>query len=108
MGFRVLGGRALRVDILEKFAAIARKAARAGPFAVTPEMLSLVGCDAQGIASVMGDLGYRVKETPEGPKFQPRNRRASNRGAAQRQQVRQAPVDPNSPFAKLRELVLTK
>ena len=108
MGFRVLGGRALRVDVLEKFAAIARKSARSGPFAVTPEMLSLVGCAAQDVVSVMGDLGYRVKKTPEGTKFQLRNRRVSNRGASPRKQTRQVPVDPNSPFAKLRELVLTK
>ncbi|MGY8960126.1 MAG: disulfide oxidoreductase, partial [Alphaproteobacteria bacterium] len=84
MGFRVLGGRALRVDVLEKFAAIVRKSARAGPVAITPEMLSLVACDAQGMISVMGDLGYRVKETPEGTRFQPRNRRQSNRDKARK------------------------
>ena len=71
-------------------------------------MLSLVACDAQGMISVMGDLGYRVKETPEGTRFQPRNRRQSNRDKARKKQGKPAPVNPYSPFAKLRELALTK
>ncbi|MFO1190118.1 MAG: helicase-related protein [Alphaproteobacteria bacterium] len=59
MGYRVLGPRALRVDMLERFARHARGLARAGPFAVDGPMLSLAGCRAEETAAILSALGYR-------------------------------------------------
>ncbi|MFB3135875.1 MAG: helicase-related protein, partial [Rhodospirillales bacterium] len=47
VGYRPLGPRALRVDIVERLAERAWKLSRAGPFAAGPELLSLAGCASE-------------------------------------------------------------
>jgi ATP-dependent RNA helicase SUPV3L1/SUV3 len=120
LGYSVVGGRAIRVDILEKFAAIVRKQARAGAFTATPDMLALAGCDVAALVLVMRDLGYRVTETPEGPTYRrkPRRGRQPNRGngairgngkdKARKDGSAKNAMHPDSPFAKLRELAAVK
>ena len=115
LGYRVVGDRAIRVDVLEKFAAIVRKKARTGPFSATQDMLALAGCDAVALAPVMLDLGYRMRETPTGPVYQrkPRRGRQANRENARKVEarndgVRPGDMHPDSPFAKLRELAPAK
>ncbi|MEX0840028.1 MAG: helicase-related protein [Parvibaculum sp.] len=63
LGFRVCGGRAVRLDMLERIADLIRPviAARTynGGFVVTPEMMSLVGCSGEEFAGLLQGLGYR-------------------------------------------------
>lgn len=83
-GFKVAGGRIVRVDILERLADIIRPliaydanrpvdtpppdgAAEANGFRVTVEMTSLLGCAGEDFASVLKSLGYRVRRTPKPP-----------------------------------------
>ena len=121
LGYSVMGQRAIRVDVLEKFAAIVRKLARGGPFAATPDMLRLAGGDATVLGPIMRDLGYVMKETAEGPSYQrkPRRSRQPKRGpksgkdrvqknGVPKSGAPKAQMDPHSPFAKLRELALVK
>ncbi|MBL4721772.1 MAG: hypothetical protein JKY20_11660, partial [Alphaproteobacteria bacterium] len=108
MGFQVVGGRALRVDVLEKFAALTRKLARSGPFTPPQQMLSMAGCDAAALVPVLRDLGYRPKETADGTVFLPKKRRGKRRHDPRKNQSRASEMDPHSPFAKLRELALIK
>jgi ATP-dependent RNA helicase SUPV3L1/SUV3 len=68
LGYQRLGGRAIRIDMVERIAALIRQAARNGPFAISPDMLSLAGVDHETFAAILGDLGYRkVGERPAEP-----------------------------------------
>ncbi|WP_196260667.1 helicase-related protein [Pelagibacterium limicola] len=81
-GFKVAGGRIVRVDILERLADIIRPliaydanrpvdtpppegAAEGNGFRVTVEMTSLLGCAGEDFASILRSLGYRVRRTPK-------------------------------------------
>ncbi|MBC7952053.1 MAG: disulfide oxidoreductase [Rhodospirillaceae bacterium] len=97
VGYRVVGAQAIRVDMLERFAAEARRLAREtkGGFALTPQMLSSLGLGKEGTGQLLTALGYRKLETgwvagKRGPvgKAKP--------AGAQRQS------DADSPFAVLR------
>jgi ATP-dependent RNA helicase SUPV3L1/SUV3 len=104
IGYRLLGGRALRADALEHLAALARKAAAAGPFAADAALCAAAGCDPAGLALLLPALGYRRQGGDPGdgpPRFvaRPRGPRRRGRGV---EDVGAA----QSPFAKLRGLRL--
>ena len=77
-GFRNLGRRAVRVDILERLADLIRPALawRAGAgarpdgafdgsaFLVTPAMMSILGATADDIVEILKGLGYRAEPKP--------------------------------------------
>jgi len=77
-GFRNLGRRAVRVDILERLADLIRPAlawkAGTGPrpdgaydgsaFMVTPAMMSILGATADDIEDILKGLGYRGQASP--------------------------------------------
>ncbi|MES1990039.1 MAG: helicase-related protein [Pseudomonadota bacterium] len=63
LGFRVSGGRAVRLDMLERIADLIRPVITArhynGGFIVTPAMMSLVGCSGEEFSNLLKGLGYR-------------------------------------------------
>ena len=77
-GFRMLGRRAVRVDILERLADLIRPAlawrAGTGPrpdaaydgsaFLVTPPMMSILGANADDMEEILKGLGYRSQPKP--------------------------------------------
>jgi ATP-dependent RNA helicase SUPV3L1/SUV3 len=78
-GFRVLGRRAVRVDILERLADLIRPALAWNPgpaprpdgafgnaFVVTPPMMSILGATADDMEEVLKGLGYRGEPKPAG------------------------------------------
>ncbi|MCZ0736092.1 DEAD/DEAH box helicase, partial [Phreatobacter sp. AB_2022a] len=82
VGFRALGPRAVRVDILERLADLIRPALAWRPGSATPEpaghfpgggftatvgMTSLVGCSGDDFASILKGLGYRSDKRPAPP-----------------------------------------
>ncbi len=93
VGYRVVGGVAVRVDMLERFAAETRALAKPGAFAPNRLLLSLLGLGNAATASVLGGLGY--EPDPEG-KFHPARR--------PRPRQRREPANPDSPFAVLKGL----
>jgi ATP-dependent RNA helicase SUPV3L1/SUV3 len=82
-GFRVCGGRAVRVDILERLADLIRPAIAYRPgitpgeppagaadgegFVPTVAMTSLVGCSGEDFASILKSLGYVLDRRPGPP-----------------------------------------
>ena len=55
----------MRVDMVERVAALVRAAARAGQFKITDEMMSLAGVSRVQMAQILFDLGCRqVAEEP--------------------------------------------
>lgn len=102
IGYRRLGPRAVRVDMLERFAAGLRKLARDSRhgFTVPPMLASLLGVTADDLAGVMVALGYRRQDgdAAAAPSWLP-PRRGPRHPSPQKQQHR-----AESPFAVLRGL----
>ncbi|HEV7255304.1 MAG TPA: helicase-related protein [Mesorhizobium sp.] len=76
-GFRVLGKRAVRVDILERLADLIRPLLAWTPgaprpdgavdgrsFVVTPPMMSILGANAEDMEEILKSLGYRAEPRP--------------------------------------------
>ena len=106
-GYRVLGRRAIRLDIAERLAAAARKRARGGAFPEDAQLVQLAGCGGAALAETMRDLGFHVSETEAGPVFRQKKRNGGN-GKSRRSAKRAQKIDPASPFAKLRDLAVAK
>jgi hypothetical protein len=81
-GFHVAGGRAVRIDMLERLSDLirARIAFRAtevgvtppgatgdGGFRVVPELMSVVGCSGEEFASILKALGFRLERRKLAP-----------------------------------------
>ena len=76
-GFHVAGGRAIRIDMLERLSDLIRtrvsfRAAEGGPegpagatgdggFRVVPDLMSVVGCSGEEFASILKALGFRIE-----------------------------------------------
>jgi len=96
IGFRALGSLALRVDMVERVAASARRLAREGPFRPTAEMMSLAGCGAEDLAAVLTALGFAARRDDDGPLFEAKARRRGRPSGPARR-----PAAGDSPFAAL-------
>ena len=71
-GYRRLGSRIMRVDMVERVAALVRAAARDGVFEISDDMLSLAGVSRIDMSLILKDLGCRQvgerpSEDPEKP-----------------------------------------
>ena len=68
-GYRRIGDKVMRVDMVERVAALVRTAARVGEFCVSDEMLSLAGVSRQTMSNMIMDLGFEKvrEEKPEDP-----------------------------------------
>jgi ATP-dependent RNA helicase SUPV3L1/SUV3 len=76
-GYQPAGPRAVRVDRLERAAALTARLARAGPFALPREVAPILGCHPAEVKAVLASLGYVEK----GGLFarRPRERREARR-----------------------------
>ncbi|MGB1473732.1 MAG: disulfide oxidoreductase, partial [Candidatus Puniceispirillaceae bacterium] len=64
-GYCRLGSRIMRVDMIERVAALVRAAAREGQFEISDDMLSLAGVGREEMALILADLGCKqVSERP--------------------------------------------
>ena len=97
-GYRVIGARAFRVDMLDRLAAQARGAQRKGALRPDHTMLSLIGCHRNEIAAVLEVIGYRAKQDENGEVFNYVGRRIRSDKAGINKMPR-----PPSPFAQLRQ-----
>ena len=75
VGYRRLGGRVMRVDMVERVAQLVRNAAREGQFKINEDMLSLAGATREQMAAMLLDLscklvGEEPDEDPEKPAIQ--------------------------------------
>ena len=104
LGLVPLGSQVLRADIAERLAARLRKAARKEPFAVDPGMLKLAACKRAKFDDILAALGYATVGL--GTDGLPRYGRSGTRPSRPTEKKRRKGrgVNPDSPFAKLREL----
>lgn len=119
VGFRVVGTVAVRVDMLERFAAELRRLTREKAAVLPPPLLSLLGIGAIEAPAVLAALGYVTETTDEGLAFKPQPRRAPSKGkggngkgrkpkAARKPGGGRAPSRKDmedSPFAVLKDVV---
>ncbi len=108
-GYRVMAGRAIRVDVLDRLAIGLQRAARKGPFAMTPQMINPAGLTTAAAVAVFSELGYAAEGSDDAPQFvrRGRNRRsaeADRDGKVPRRRRSRPRPNADSPFAKLREL----
>jgi ATP-dependent RNA helicase SUPV3L1/SUV3 len=105
-GYRPIGGVAYRMDLLERFAAEARRLAREKATVLPPEVLSLLGTTAGAAVAVLKSLGFKADIDAAGAlTFAPRRGSRRPRPAPGQRSTAQRVAD--SPFAKLRELIPT-
>ena len=60
VGYRRLGGRIMRVDMVERVAHLVRAAAREGAFRINEDMLSLAGATREQMAAMLLDMNCKV------------------------------------------------
>lgn len=71
-GFRIVGKKAVRIDMLERLADGVRPLGDGGKeFEVSPELMGLVGCSGDDFADVMRTLGYRCEKRKITPESKP-------------------------------------
>jgi ATP-dependent RNA helicase SUPV3L1/SUV3 len=101
-GYRVLGTRAVRLDIVERLADAVRASAVKGLFAVDAPLANLLGCSVEETDAVLVALGYRPTPTPAGRRL----RLPSYKPMRETPREMERRVSPDSPFSKLKDLVL--
>jgi ATP-dependent RNA helicase SUPV3L1/SUV3 len=79
-GYRAAGGRAIRIDMLERLADQVRPQDTRGGFEATADMLSITGMTLEQFADLMQGLGYRA-ERGERPKARPAGGATGNAGS---------------------------
>jgi len=96
LGFRILGKRAVRVDMLERVAAELRKLARKGAFPLPAALCPLLGVKPDEMPELLAALGYHpTKDGQLEIRRKPQHKTKPPRKTA---------INPDSPFAKLRDL----
>jgi len=108
-GYWPVGKKGFRIDMLERFAAEVRKVAREKNSVLPPEHLSLLGIDAETGLAVLKDLGFAANLEESKITFSARKPHKKARKPVQKGRKNRATrtVDPDSPFAKLKDLSLS-
>lgn len=105
VGYRLVGALAVRVDVLERFAAEVRAVLRDtkedGPTALPPALLSGIGVSVADGQGVLEGLGFAAGRTEAGALTVAQRHRAPRRKPARRPAIR-----PDSPFAVLESLTV--
>ncbi len=108
-GFRLITGRALRLDILERLETILSQAARANADAdeAAHRIASLLGTGIEEVLVIARVLGWRrenAKSAETHATWKRLHRHEAKRGEKHRAHSKE-PVSPNSPFAELAALI---
>ena len=120
-GYAKLGGRAVRIDVLDRVAIDLQRQSRAGKMDIGAAQLNLLGLSMEDARPVFEALGYVAEEAgeelvwkwagrrkpkserPRRPK-QPKQPKQDNPKRAAQKPRKPVPIDENSPFAKLKDL----
>ncbi|MDB4852851.1 helicase-related protein [Alphaproteobacteria bacterium] len=105
IGYRRLGQRVMRVDMVERVAMLVRTAARAGPFKITEDMLSLAGATREAMGMILLDLGCKLvgeeaAEDPTKPVIQIFEKQRKTRAPHNKPQAKTVPGSDGGAAAK--------
>jgi len=107
-GFRIVGQWAIRHDILEKLAELARASREDKYIQISDEMVALLGCEARVVGSALEMLGYHRSQAKNGTEATyTRRPTAGRRTLSKGARKKQAP-NASSPFSELGELIRSK
>jgi len=100
-GFRVVAGRAIRLDMLERLEEVLEKAVIDGATAegLLPKLVSLLGCGNEELRALLAELGWQTAEVAGGASVW---RRSAKREAPAKPP---RPARKDSPFAGLADLI---
>lgn len=121
-GYRNLGPLSIRIDMAERLTSKAWLMAKNGPFEPTAELTSMIGASNEQLPEVLKALGFKriqrkaktinadgVEETVKVGKYIPfrhgKKKETAQSKSGKKMKPSQA-VDPDSPFAKLQELLI--
>ncbi len=103
-GYRVIGERAVRIDVLDRVAVDLQRQSREGKLDIGAAQLNLLGLSMDAARPVFEALGYASRDTENGMAWKRADRPAAVRRPGGR---RDRQPSSDSPFAKLRELRLS-
>jgi ATP-dependent RNA helicase SUPV3L1/SUV3 len=103
-GFRPIAGVGYRIDMLERFAAEARKHAREGTKIFPPATLSLLGINAEAGVAVLRALGFNAAIEAENLVFVVRSAKHRKNQKRHKPVVKEK-VNADSPFANLKAMM---
>ena len=101
LGYRRFDKLAMRIDIVDRLATLARKMVKSGSFSIDAEMLSITGCGNEDLKQALRGLGYRGDGNKENERFKYQARNRKRKGAERHSNK---PANPASPFAELEKL----
>jgi ATP-dependent RNA helicase SUPV3L1/SUV3 len=110
-GFRVIAGRAIRLDMLDRLEEELEKGATSGAQAesLLPKLVSLLGCSNDELKAVLAEMGWHmveVADTGQGAaKVWRKIRQRSARHGRDRREALKIEVRADSPFAELASLI---
>jgi ATP-dependent RNA helicase SUPV3L1/SUV3 len=110
VGYRVCGGIAVRLDVLERLAGEVWERSKKGSFEVSGPLLNLLGCTRSGMAEVLSVLGYTPERDEETGRLlvargnPPRSRRSRPVEPSPGRPRGRLRPDAGSPFAELARL----
>lgn len=105
-GFRVVGNWAVRHDILEKLAELARAPRSDGELRVDEKMISLLGSDACAVGKALEALGYRPNQPDaEAEVTYSKHHNGKQKRIRPRKKKSKPTVSSSSPFSGLDELL---
>ncbi|MEE8333400.1 MAG: helicase-related protein [Alphaproteobacteria bacterium] len=109
IGYRVIDGHAMRIDVLDRIAVQLLRLARKGPFAPPADIAPALGVGVTLAGAVVAALGYRQR--PDDGLFQAKRRDSGRKGsrvdgAGAKSPRPRAELDGDSPFASLARLRL--
>lgn len=104
-GFRAVGQWAIRHDILEKLAELARAPREDGDLTVSDKMVALLGCDASIVGKALEMLGYQPSQAKDGTEVTYARRRNAKRRTRRKNPRKKQVPSASSPFSELGELL---
>ncbi len=108
LGYRRYGPVAVRVDRVEAILRAAAALARQGPFAPTSAMLRTADGTAETLHRVLSAHGFEATQEITGTVYRAKRQKQGRNGRRRRRKTQGAKPHPDSPFAKLRDLVPAK
>ena len=104
-GYRPIDTTGYRIDMLERFAAEARRLTREKVTTLPPASLSLLGINSDAALTVLKSLGFKAKLTDGNIVFSVRRRTPPHIKAQRLAERAVSKPTSDSPFAKLKELI---
>lgn len=109
IGYRALGQLCVRIDMMERIASLAWDRTKKKASHINTDFVSLAGCSVAQMGEILINLGYHVEKSGDGLTVARKKHHIRRKGSQVRKTMKTkkkqtAYVNPDSPFAKLKDL----